>query len=993
MIGTVVSHYKIIEEIGRGGMGVVYKAKDTKLDRFIALKFLPQEFTRDPEAKKRFIREARAASALDHPNICTIHEIDETKNGQMFICMTYYDAETLKQKIENSPLPIDEAINITIQVCRGLTKAHKLGLIHRDIKPANILITRDGIVKIVDFGLAKLEGQTRLTKDSTTMGTVAYISPEQAGGREVDNKTDIWAAGVILYEMLTGELPFKGDIDQVLIYSILHEKPIPPTSIRPEIPEELELVIEKSLLKETEYRYQRIDEMEKDLRKVTSKNSQFDRSATSQSKTKISFNKKIKKISVSAGILLGLFLAFIIIKPYFFKKATTEKLIPIAVIGFVNQTGNEAYDYLQEAIPNLLITSLEQSPYLHVMTWERMHDLLKQIGKMDIQVIDKEIGFELCHLDGIDVIITGSYVKADNVFITDVKVLDVSTKALIKSASSQGEGVASILKNQIDDLSEEISQGIGLSEQHYKTTHVELAEVTTSSMEAYRHFLQGRENVEKSYWEDALPFLKKAIELDSTFSMAYLYLSRAYDMIYFETESARAFDLAKKYSYKATEKERLYIEAAKLHYSLEKVEEQFHVLNEMAIKYPKEKRVHYKIGNYYLNRKMLDDAIIALNKSLELDPSYGAALKLLAHTFVNTGNYNQALETLEKYCIVAPGNVEPIVAMGDVYYHMGKLDEAILKYEESIRIKPEYYNAYKKISFSYALMEDYDKALSWISSFHKNAQAPGPKAEAIWYTAYFQNQLGQFNQSISTINASLNIARELNADFAKGLNKFLMGYIYYKHQEYDSSQLYFKNAFNHWISDDPLPYLPFYQFYVGIIHLKQGRIDSVSSALSKINSLFPELKEQYPWWEEPMKNKYHLLQAEMLLTVNRAQQAISIAEKTFPEQIPMIPGMHCLFNNVPSHHDVLARAYHQAGDLDKAISEYERLIRLDPNSRDRRLIHPTYHYHLAEFYEEKDLTEKALAQYQRFLELWKNADQDLPELVDAKNRVKLLTGN
>ena len=206
-----VSHYKILEHLGGGGMGIVYKAQDLKLDRDVALKFLPPEFTRDPDAKQRFMQEAKAASSLQHPNICTIHDIDQTEDGQIFIVMDLYEGETLKSKIERGPTSIDEAVEIALQMARGLAKAHEHGIVHRDIKPANVIVTRDGLVKIIDFGLAKLTGRTMLTKIGSTIGTAAYMSPEQARGEDVDQRTDIWSLGVVLYEMLTGRLPFRGD--------------------------------------------------------------------------------------------------------------------------------------------------------------------------------------------------------------------------------------------------------------------------------------------------------------------------------------------------------------------------------------------------------------------------------------------------------------------------------------------------------------------------------------------------------------------------------------------------------------------------------------------------------------------------------------------------------------------------------------------------------------------------------------------------------------
>jgi len=265
---TFAGRYQVIEELGRGGMGRVYKAKDIKLKRFVALKFLPPDLTHDPEAKERFIHEAQAASALDHPNICTIHEIDETEDGQVFICMPYYEGETLKSKVERRPLKVEEAIAIAIQMVQGLVKAHEKGIIHRDIKSSNVMITKDGLVKIVDFGLAKLAEQTILTRTGSTMGTAAYMSPEQARGEAVDHRTDIWSLGVILYEMITGLLPFKGHHEQAILYSILNETPHPITSLRSGIPMDFERIVNKSLEKDPDVRYQTLSDLRADLQRL-----------------------------------------------------------------------------------------------------------------------------------------------------------------------------------------------------------------------------------------------------------------------------------------------------------------------------------------------------------------------------------------------------------------------------------------------------------------------------------------------------------------------------------------------------------------------------------------------------------------------------------------------------------------------------------------------------------------------------------------------------
>jgi non-specific serine/threonine protein kinase len=264
MIGKTISHYKILEKIGEGGMGVVYKAEDTKLKRTVALKFLPQELTRDPEAAERFVQEAQAVAALDHSNICIVHEIDEV-DGKTFIVMGFIEGESLKDKIAAGKLKIDEALDMAIQVAQGLQEAHRKGIVHRDVKPANIMLTETGQIKIMDFGLAKLSWGVDLTKTATIMGTVAYMSPEQARGKTVDQRTDIWSFGALLYEMLTGEPPFKTHHDQAALYGVLHEEPQPMSSLREGLPIDLDQIVKKALMKKLDKRYQNADEILADL--------------------------------------------------------------------------------------------------------------------------------------------------------------------------------------------------------------------------------------------------------------------------------------------------------------------------------------------------------------------------------------------------------------------------------------------------------------------------------------------------------------------------------------------------------------------------------------------------------------------------------------------------------------------------------------------------------------------------------------------------------
>jgi Tol biopolymer transport system component/serine/threonine protein kinase len=316
MIGKTISHYKIIEKLGGGGMGVVYKAHDEKLDRFVALKFLSPHLSADEEVKQRFMAEAKAASALDHTNICTVFEIQETEDGQMFIAMAFYDGETLKKKMEQDPPNIDETIKIGIQIAEGLSKAHSRSIIHRDIKPANVMVTEEGLVKIVDFGLAKI-ADARITKTGWTLGTAAYMSPEQARGETVDNRTDIWSLGVILYEMATGQSPFKGENAQSVIYSILNDAPTPPTMVHGEIPAELESVIVRCLEKDRENRFSDTGEVGAELKKVIQQISGPDTGTAVMVRKIPQPNIKTRVISAAAVVTAVVVVAYFIFQLFF----------------------------------------------------------------------------------------------------------------------------------------------------------------------------------------------------------------------------------------------------------------------------------------------------------------------------------------------------------------------------------------------------------------------------------------------------------------------------------------------------------------------------------------------------------------------------------------------------------------------------------------------------------------------------------------------------
>ncbi len=350
-IGQTVSHYKILEKVGEGGMGVVYKAEDTRLERPVALKFLPSNLTGDKSSNERFIHEARAASAIDHPNICTVYEIDETQDGQMFIVMAYYEGDTLKKEIERGIEDCNRAVDIAIQLSDALALAHQKGIIHRDIKPGNILMTKGGQAKIVDFGLAKLTGQARMTMTGTTMGTTAYMSPEQLRGEQVDHRSDIWSLGVVLYEMITGNLPFHAEFSEAIAYQILNEVPKPATPCRGEIPPGLQRIIQKCLEKDRELRYQSFEEILADFSRLRGTPVGW-RLAWSMARSRL-WSSWVTKAAAAALIIVAALVGISRLFP-----GAETAIDSIAVLPLENLSATADQDYLADGLHEALISDL-----------------------------------------------------------------------------------------------------------------------------------------------------------------------------------------------------------------------------------------------------------------------------------------------------------------------------------------------------------------------------------------------------------------------------------------------------------------------------------------------------------------------------------------------------------------------------------------------------------------------------------------------------------
>jgi len=637
---------------------------------------------------------------------------------------------------------------------------------------------------------------------------------------------------------------------------------------------------------------------------------------------------------------------------------------------------------LQKVIPNLLITNLENTGLLYVVTWERMHDLLKQIGKNDVETIDRDLGFDVCRLEGIEAIVLGFFTKAGDAFQTDIKVLDAETKKILKSYISKGEGVDSILKTQIDELSREISEGLGLARQKIELARAQITDVTTSSMEAYNYYIRGRDDYEKFYWEEARKFLEKAIEVDPTFVSAYVYLFYTYDRLGNTKAANEALKKAKSLFKKATEKENLYIDAAYA-FSIEKNQEKYiRVLNKLAEKYPKEKQVHYWLGTYYQGAAKINEAIEEYNKGLELDPDYGILLNQLGYIYFYLREYEKAMEYFKRYASVSPGDANPIDSMGDMYFSMGKLDDTIAKYKEALEVEPAFLSK-GKIGYIYALKENYSEALRLIEQYTTEALTPGIEADGYLWKGFYDFWLGRFKEALINLQKATELAKSIENKDLIALAHWIKGWMHYDRREYDLCW----SAFDFDIEDVPqtLPTFKAVKSYsLGLVNLKEGKIESAKSRLSEIESYITK----GGFFEDWIRSRYDLLLGEVLLAEGSIEKAVTICENLSPSGRAPAPHFTeaLICYNVPFLKDVLARAYLKSGDLDKAISEYEKLIIFDPEKDGRFLIHPKYYYRLAKLYEQKGRKGKAIEHYEKFLDLWKDADPGIAEVEDAKKR-------
>ena len=942
MINQVISHYRIAEKLGGGGMGVVYKAEDTRLHRFVALKFLPPEVARDPQALARFQREAQAASALNHPNICTIHDVGE-QDGNAFIVMEHVDGVTLKYRIAGRPLELDALLKFAIEIADALDAAHSAGFIHRDIKTANVMITKRGQAKVLDFGLAKMSGPSPdrgsgpddstfvgrdLTTAGDTLGTVANMSPEQIEGKTLDGRSDLFSFGIVLYEMATGRLPFDKPTKGATFGAILHEQPIPVRQWNPGMPGRLEEIVHKALEKNRDLRYHHASEMRADLQRLK-RDLESGHSSTASA---VVVEKPLpvwggKRWKVAIPVLLCAALVIVIVAGGLYYRLHQSKPLTdkdtIVLADFANSTGDAVFD---DTLKQGLSVQLEQSPFLDLLSERKVNETLKLMGRSAGDRLTPEVTREVCQRTGSKAMLTGSIAGLGSQYVIGLKAVDCNTGDVLAEAQEQAAGKEGVLK-ALDNAAVSLRGKLGESLSSVQKYATPVEEATTPSLEALKVYSLGRKTHYAKGDTAALPFYKRAAELDPNFARAYVSMSGAYSDL---NELSRAAENARK-AYelreKVSERERLSIEANYYLTATGELEKAAQTYELWQQTYPRDELPHINLG--------------FISASL--------------------GNWEKALEEAREAMRLEPNNTTNYLNLGNAYTSLNRLDEAEAVYNQAAEHKLEgetllanrYQMAFLKGDTTQ--MEQLTVAAMGKPGTEDLLLASQADTEA-WY-GKLKNAHELTRRAMDS--AQHNDAKEAAATYqvAAALREVEGN----RKQALADAEAAVRLAPNRDV-----------QAMAALALARAGDTAAAENLAAELDKTFPLDTLVQRYWQPTIRAAVALERKDP----NRAVELLNLASTVELGQTTNLTVILC-----PAY--LRGEAYLMLHDGNRAAAEFQKFI----DHYGLALNFPwgaLARFGLARAYAMQGSTVKARAAYQDFLTLWKDADPDIPILKEAK---------
>jgi tetratricopeptide (TPR) repeat protein/TolB-like protein/predicted Ser/Thr protein kinase len=1016
MIGRTIAHYRVVERLGGGGMGVVYAADDEHLQRHVALKFLPRDLSADPLAVERFQREARAASALAHPNICTIHDIgsiDEADGVHHYIVMELLDGRNLKQVIDGRPLAIDTILEIGIQIADALDIAHAKGIVHRDIKPTNIVVTDRGQAKVLDFGVAKLTAPAAasrasglsqmmtaaacepLTNPGDAIGTIDYMSPEQARGEDVDARSDLYALGLVLYEMATGQ-PAVGGRTSALIYdAILHETPPPVGRVNPKVSADLERIIGRAIEKDRRLRYQTAADLAAELRRVKR---QIDSGTVSPAEPSSTAAAAIAPPVAPAAprrrVAIGVAAALVLLATagvfYFLGNRTTAAAgigsagrPAIAVVDFENPEGNSDSTWVTTALPGMLLTGLGQTAGLDVIGRQRVDEVLKEIGVAEGARIDPGRVLDVGRRAGAGAMVVGSVFKVGSEYRIDAQVQEVSTGRLLGAHSVRGADVFALA----DDLTGRILSSLHVASAEGARS---VAEITSKSTEAYKLYSEGQRAVERLRQPEARKLLEAAVAIDPTFAAAWLELAAVAGGMDDRGAEVRYRQKVVENIDRLTERQRLLFEASELGRS-GKPEAAIPTLEKALEKYPDEETAYMGLMGIYRNSGDLQKALDVGQRAVKALPESGRIRNTYGYLLLDSARYPEALREFETYARLDPNQPNPLDSQAEVYLLMSQPDRALERYARVLEIEPTFVSASIGRTVAFGMLGRFDDALKELERAEKiNVDTGEPTIDVDVLTGLVLTRAGRYREAEPRYRRALATAQKFEDPWSIALIPFLEGLTAIERGDYAAASTAAAQVERQLASSPPrirqqwgvLPLA-----VQGVAEARAGRLDAARATLQQAQRA-ADLRRTYENFT------VRTIEGEIAL----ATGDLAAAERAFAAADPPLkmfyssggPATSLARNNLPFR-DGTARVLALRGNIDGAIDAYRRLLALDVTQKWTAILEPRLVLQLAQLLERKGDRAAARQEYQRFLDLWQKADPGLPEVTSARQRIRALT--